>query len=222
MVNLALAWAEEYQIDNPQSNLSVSGGGSGTDLNCNNDPLGCWVPSFGVVDANWTTREFPDNIAWDYAFYVVADSGAHAGSETQSSLELAAGSLPVSFGAVEVNDGTAGASSPDFTHALGYSYSDDPNFMYCAEDMTTEGAVNWWLPSCGLSGGSSGGPWLQPVSGGSGPVISVNSWGYTTSPGMAGPKLSGTSASCIYNAAALNAFPSNTSDGDAGYAESCN
>jgi phosphate transport system substrate-binding protein len=32
MVNLALAWAEEYQIDNPQSNLSVSGGGSGTGI----------------------------------------------------------------------------------------------------------------------------------------------------------------------------------------------
>ncbi|MGB5842873.1 MAG: PstS family phosphate ABC transporter substrate-binding protein [Anaerolineales bacterium] len=32
MVNLALAWAEQYQKDNPQSNLSVSGGGSGTGI----------------------------------------------------------------------------------------------------------------------------------------------------------------------------------------------
>lgn len=32
MVNLALAWAEQYQQDNPQSNLSVSGGGSGTGI----------------------------------------------------------------------------------------------------------------------------------------------------------------------------------------------
>ncbi|MGB7095450.1 MAG: PstS family phosphate ABC transporter substrate-binding protein [Anaerolineales bacterium] len=32
MVNLALAWAEQYQMDNPQSNLSVSGGGSGTGI----------------------------------------------------------------------------------------------------------------------------------------------------------------------------------------------
>lgn len=32
MVNLALAWAEEYQLDNPQSSLSVSGGGSGTGI----------------------------------------------------------------------------------------------------------------------------------------------------------------------------------------------
>jgi hypothetical protein len=91
-------------------------------------------------------------------------------------------------------------STDDATTALGYSYSDDPNFMYCAEDMTTEGADNWWLPNCGLSGGASGGPWLQPVDGGSGPVISVNSWGYTDQPGMAGPKLAGTSAKTLFDA----------------------
>jgi hypothetical protein len=106
---------------------------------------------------------------------------------------------------------------------MGYSYSDDPNFMYCAEDMTTEGPDNWWLPSCGLSGGSSGGPWLQPLNEGTGngPVISVNSWGYTTSPGMAGPKLSGTSAQCVMDAARINSFPSNPRDGDAGYDVTC-
>lgn len=32
MVNLALAWAEQFQSLNPQSNLSVSGGGSGTGI----------------------------------------------------------------------------------------------------------------------------------------------------------------------------------------------
>jgi phosphate transport system substrate-binding protein len=32
MVNLALAWAEQFQKENPQSNLSVSGGGSGTGI----------------------------------------------------------------------------------------------------------------------------------------------------------------------------------------------
>ncbi|OOZ35399.1 hypothetical protein BOW51_11385 [Solemya velesiana gill symbiont] len=118
-----------------------------------------------------------------------------------------------------------------FTHALGYSYSDDPNFMYCAEDMTTEEAAsinytNWWLPSCGLSGGSSGGPRVQPMDTetGSGPVISVNSWGYTSSPGMAGPKLtSGSStADCLFViATSQSPFESvPTSDGDAGIKQS--
>jgi hypothetical protein len=178
--------------------------GSGTDLNCGNDPLGCWVPSFGAVDVEWTTRTFPNNIEWDYAYYAVNDTGAHQGtSTTTESLETEAGALPVSFSTPLYNDGDPGSHSVDFTHALGYSYSDDPNFMYCAEDMTTEGSVNWWLPSCDLSGGSSGGPWVQPMDTdtGSGPVMSVNSWGYTSSSGMAGPMLHNTGAYCVFDMA---------------------
>ena len=193
---------------------------SGTDLECDNDPMGCWVPSFGVVDMDWTTSVFPANIAWDYAYYVVDDEGAHSAgiNAAPDSLALAAGTLSINFlNLPYFDDGTAGNESNDFTHALGYSYNVDPNFMYCAEDMTEEGAVNWWLPSCGLSGGSSGGPWVQPMSGGDGPVISVNSWGYIGSPGMAGPKLFGTSAKCVFNAAENTPWSSVPSkDGDAG------
>ena len=172
--------------------------GTGTDLNCSNDPMGCWAPSFGVVDVNYTATIFPNNNAWDYAFYVVSDTGAHtAGFLTGvgDALDGAAGSMGLSFSepSHDTND------SSDFTSALGYSYDADPNFMYCAEDMTTtNGTINWWLPSCGLTGGSSGGPWVQPMSGGSGPIISVNSWGYTNSPGMAGPKFYQTSTSCVF------------------------
>jgi len=197
--------------------------GSGTDLNCSNDPMGCWTPSFGVVDVNWTTRTFPDNIAWDYAYYVVPDSGAHSGTSASSEkLDVAAGSMPLSFALPAHDDSGTGSSSPDYTRALGYSYSDDPNFMYCAEDMTTEGTANWWLPSCGLSGGASGGPWLQDASGTGYVVMSVNSWGYTTSPGMAGPMLSGTSAYCVFGLAKTFAFESvSGTDGDAGETASC-
>ena len=84
---------------------------------------------------------FPDNIKWDYAFYVVDDNDpdAHTPGLTVTSdiLDFAAGALSISFDIPDYNDGDAGKSSPDFTHALGYSYSDDPNLMYCAEDMTT-------------------------------------------------------------------------------------
>ena len=113
--------------------------GAGTDLNCTNDPLGCWTPSFGVVDINWTTRTFPNNVAWDYAFYVVNNTGRTPAPAAPEALELATGTLPISFAPPAVNDGVPGATSGDFTYALGYSYSEDPNFMYCAEDMTTEG-----------------------------------------------------------------------------------
>lgn len=181
--------------------------GVGTDGECNNDPLGCWEPSFGVVDSDWATRKFPANIPWDYAYYAVPDAGAHVGTPTAGDeLDVIAGSLPVQF-----TDPVQGA----LTHALGYSYSEDPKFMYCAEAMGTEGADNWWLPSCLLSGGSSGGPWVQPMdsSTGSGPIISVNSWGYTGSPGMAGPKLAGSSASCLFSAAKTTSFASVTDRG---------
>ena len=200
--------------------------GSGTDLNCDNDPLGCWAPSFGVVDTNWTGTTFPDNIPWDYAYYVVSDTGAHFGNDgSEDSLEVAALTLAINFMTAPMHDDeTSGKTSPDFTYALGYSYDFDPQFMYCAEDMTMEGAYNWWLPSCGLSGGSSGGPWVQPMNtSGDGPVVSVNSWGYVGSPGMAGPKLDGsTSASCVFDMALIADWSVGESpDGDAGVAVPC-
>lgn len=154
--------------------------GAGTDTNCTNDPLGCWSPAYGVVDDDWTTRTFPDNIPWDYGYYVVEDA----------SLESVAGTVPTSS-----VDATHGAA----TDAIGYSYADDPNLMYCSEGLGSEGTYgSLWLDSCGLSGGASGGPWLQPGDQlGSGSIMSVNSWGYTSQPGMGGPNLHTSSALCL-------------------------
>lgn len=168
------------------------GGDDRTDFDCTNDLIGCWSLDHGVVDLNWTTRTFPDNIPWDYAFYVVSDTGAHSGSSGSEALDVAAGSLAIDF-----STPTTGATAT----ALGYSYSYDPKFMYCQETMGTNGSANYWLDSCDLSGGASGGPWIQPLDGGNGPVISVNSWGYTTRSGMAGPKLDGTSALTLFEVA---------------------
>jgi len=46
---------------------------------------------------------------------------------------------------------------------------------------------------------------VQPMSGGTGPIISVNSWGYTNQPGMAGPKL-GSITSCLFGESKVDAF----------------
>jgi hypothetical protein len=174
--------------------------GTGTDRDCANDRLGCWVADFGVVDADWSSRSWPENIPWDYGYYVVRPDGFDDGSQNpvEAPLEAIAGVLRVQF--------SEAPTLGDPTHALGYSYSDDPNVMYCSEGLGVNGADNWWLSQCGLGGGSSGGPWMQPVSGGDGPVISVNSWGYSSSPGMAGPKLSGTSAHCVKQVAETSAL----------------
>jgi hypothetical protein len=130
--------------------------------------------------------------------------GAHSGNTASSdALDAAAGDLPVQFTA---------PGSTAFTHALGYSYSDDPNFMYCAQALGTEASYgDWWLSQCDLSGGSSGGPWMQ--SAGEGPIMSVNSWGYTNSPGMGGPKLSGTTASCLFGTAKSQSLTTVTNRG---------
>ncbi|MET0166324.1 MAG: hypothetical protein ABW318_15130 [Vicinamibacterales bacterium] len=189
--------------------------GSGTDLSCSNDLLGCWVPNFGVVDVNWTTRTFPDNVHWDYAFYVVNDSGAHQSGYTTTVsevLDMAVAPMNISFS----------QPTSSLTHALGYSYDVDPQFMYCADIIESLDADDWWLDNCGLTGGSSGGPWVQPMNTttGDGPIISVNSWGYTNQSGMAGPKLSGTSASCVFAAAKSSPFGA-FGDGEAGVKASC-
>ena len=172
--------------------------GAGTDTNCSNDPLGCWVASFGVVDPDYTSRVFPDNSPWDYAYYVVADDDvSHAAgynNPSNSTLDSAAGYMNISF---------TSPTQSKYTYALGYSYAMDPSFRYCAEGMSTNGSSNWWLGNCGLTGGSSGGPWSQSDADdlGNGPVISVNSWGYIRSSGMAGPKLSNNTAQCLFDVA---------------------
>jgi len=95
--------------------------------------------------------------------------------------------------------------------------------MYCNDDMSTQGSVNWWLPGCGLTGGASGGAWIQPFdpSLGQGPIVSLNSWGYTNQPGMAGPKLAGTSAACVFSRATSDSPTLSGVDGDAGTKVSC-
>lgn len=170
--------------------------GTPTDRYCFNDILGCWIPSHGVVDSDWSSRTFPANAPWDYGFYVVNNANSHLGNGGDATLvlDVAIGNpLAVSYS----------TSIPiAYTYALGYSYNQDPKFMYCAQTLGTNTALvptgQWWLSSCGLTGGSSGGPWMQTS--GSGPVFSVNSWGYSGSLGMAGPRLGGSSAQCLFNA----------------------
>jgi hypothetical protein len=172
------------------------GSGSGTDTDCSNDPIGCWSAGYGVVDKEWTLRTFPDNIPWDYAYYVVNDVGAHDGSpSTSDALDIAVGTpIPIDF---------LWVGSNLYTHAIGYSYDQDPDLRYCAENVNQNvGPANWWLGSCAMSGGSSGGPWMEPIdAAGMGSIVSVNSWGYTNSDGMAGPLLQGNSAECVFSKA---------------------
>ena len=172
--------------------------GAGTDLNCSNDPLGCWTPSFGVVDVNWTTRTFPDNVAWDYAYYVFDDASRHSGTGggASDSCSTRRSRRSRSSFAVPFFDVANSRRLHDCARLL---LRRGPEVHVLRRGHAALDAANWWLGSCGLSGGSSGGPWMQPFTRlATGSLISVNSWGYTNQPGMAGPKLSGTTASCVF------------------------
>jgi hypothetical protein len=149
--------------------------------------------NFGVVDKEWTNKVWPHNQDWDYAFYVVADTGRHLGRPPPDALDVAVGTLPISFSGPTINSKT---------FAFGYPGDHDPKLQYCVDPL---GTVNnqWVLPNCELSGGASGGPWILPMNEGkgSGPIIGVNSYSIGNFPGMYSPKLVGTSAECLFNIA---------------------
>lgn len=179
---------------------------------CTDDPLGCWIPAFGVVHYEWTTKSFPDSVPWDFAYYVIPnDPASHEGGfihEGQPNLSKVLDDIvepmPIDFNWSN-NDGPHMNLPGELIHGLGYSFNMDPAFRYCAAPMKTKFGIdeyeNLWLDICEMTGGSSGGPWMKDVdSSGRGTVISVNSWGYGGSPGMAGPNFntaSGGHAECL-------------------------
>jgi len=86
--------------------------GTATNFRCDDDPLGCWTTSFAVVDENWSSRVWSANYPYDYAYYVVNDSGSRSGDlNVPETLDQASTPLPIDFGSNPV--GT-------YTHAMGY------------------------------------------------------------------------------------------------------
>jgi hypothetical protein len=175
--------------------------GSKSDFNCANDKYGCWILSFAVVSKGWASNSFPENVEYDYAFYVVMDGqNAHTNgysSGLSGTLDLDVVPMNIDFGSNPVDD---------FAVALGYSANKDPAFRYCTNDISTIKGVPWytnlWIDRCGMTGGASGGSWLVDMNtDGVGTIVSVNSWGFTDKVGMAGPKLqteSGSFAECLF------------------------
>ena len=172
--------------------------GAGTDADCANDPEGCWVADFGVVSTDWRAAIFPDNIPSDYGYYALGtsnDPNYFSNDGRSVPMDTVITPMEVSF---------AGAKLTTYTRALGYSYSDDPNFMYCGEPVAGSSYDGLLLPNCGMSGGASGGPWSQSekVDLGKGPVISVNSYGPSRGKKyMGGPRLDNNDAECLFEMA---------------------
>jgi hypothetical protein len=190
--------------------------GRSTDETCSNDPLGCWHPLFAVVDYDWTTKDFPSSVPYDFAFWVIPnDNETHEpGYIYQSQQDLSrvlediVERFPIDFTYDQSN------APATFTHGLGYTFSKDPDFRYCAQQLTTKYGIssyeNLWLSPCDMSGGSSGGPWLKDTTDqGTGTIISINSWGYSSSTGMAGPNFNtekGSKVECLFEKAKVVDF----------------
>ena len=107
--------------------------------------------------------------------------------------------------------------SDEFVFSIGYSADRDPSLRNCAMENTIINGVPWytnyWLDDCAMTGGASGGGWIIDMDeDGAGTLISVNSWGFTHKPGMAGPKFSGKSGSwaeCLFEKALRGKDPGN-------------
>lgn len=141
---------------------------------------------------------------YDYAYYVAFDDpSTHRGGYKRGLtgvLERDVRPMAVDFESPPYDE---------WVHSIGYSADKDPKLRYCSMDSTTINGIdsytNMWLDDCEMTGGASGGPWMAGLDeGGVGTLISVNSWGFTHKPGMAGPVLrtsEGSWAECLYEKA---------------------
>ena len=139
-----------------------------------------------------TTRRGTTPTTWCPTAAAHVDRGGRRGTAT--ALDAAVGALPVSLRR-RPRSGTS-------TYGPGVLVRRRTRTSCTARRRWARtGTVNWWLPqlrACPVARRADRGSsrWTPALA--SGPIISVNSWGYTNQPGMAGPKLSGTSAECLF------------------------
>jgi V8-like Glu-specific endopeptidase len=149
---------------------------------CSSTVYGCWTASALVVHNGFASAGGFNTQATihDFAFAVVGPGGK---SGTQLD---ALGSFGITF---------SGISAGQKLYAFGYPAAGKyhgKDLTYCAGDIFTD-ALNddlTWGMRCGMTGGSSGGPWLSNFSEttGDGVLSSLNSYGYSGIKNMYGPK----------------------------------
>jgi V8-like Glu-specific endopeptidase len=147
---------------------------------CTTTDYGCWTAT-----SLWVNNTFKGAgsfnttaITNDFAFAVMGPSASLSTSNTESALDSAVGSQPIVFtGNLTTDLGTS-------TTSLGYPQAapyDGTTLRYCQGALGADeySNVTYRIP-CGMTGGSSGGPWYSPLgSEAKGAVMSVNSYSYT-------------------------------------------
>ena len=212
--------------------------GEATDAVCTNDPYGCWVPQFGVIDSRFVTyarrdseqaRDTPEHLKysnsasliWDFGFYVVPDMAAHRAGDPSvpEALDEAVSTYDIRFDTPLYDDGVSDVA---WTSIFGYEQQYDPELRYCSNAITTEYlwlSYNRSKSICSLQGGASGGPWIYNFdkNTGSGVIVSVSSVAAQFGYGIWGPKFEEASAECVFDYAREASFDSVLQqDGQAG------
>jgi V8-like Glu-specific endopeptidase len=162
---------------------------------CSRTVYGCWVASALVLNRGFTSAGGFNTQAtqYDWTFAVVPDAG------NPGSLESTVGSFPTSFAAMATSAAVDAFGYPAAGKYRGndLTYCQGPWFNDSLNSSLTYGI------DCGMTGGSSGGPWFTgfDTSGGNGGTIqSLNSYGYSGLSNMYGPKLNA-NTSATYQAA---------------------
>jgi V8-like Glu-specific endopeptidase len=166
--------------------------------NCNNTAYGCWTSEGLFVHNGFATAGGFNTQATihDWAFAVVGNGGKAGASSPQ--LDATVGSFGITY---------SGISSSQKLYAFGYPAAGKyhgNDLTYCAGNIITDNLNDdlTWGMACGMTGGSSGGPWLSSFteSTGIGTLSSLNSYGYSGIKNMYGPKFN-SETQAVYNAA---------------------
>lgn len=144
---------------------------------CANTVWGCWVASALYVDSEFAYAGSFNTTAvrHDWAFAVVG-----AGSKDGSQLDAAVrGDLPIQY-----RQDFAGKALSAFGYPAGSPYTGS-DLVYCRGTVGTDrytSNTTWSLP-CKMTGGSSGGPWVQATDTAhytDAVLSSLNSYGYSS------------------------------------------
>jgi V8-like Glu-specific endopeptidase len=152
---------------------------------------GCWVADALYADKAFATAGgFNDTaLRHDWAFAVVS-TGGHSGTAQLDA--TVGGGYPIQY-----NRNFAGTTLSAFGYPAAGKYK-GKDLVYCRGPVSTDpytDGTTWSMP-CGMTGGSSGGPWVEAsVTSGSGAygygtttLSALNSYGYTGIRNMYGPK----------------------------------
>ncbi|HEY3163899.1 MAG TPA: hypothetical protein VGJ71_06030 [Candidatus Limnocylindrales bacterium] len=163
---------------------------------CSATTYGCWTASALVVNRGFATAGGFNTQAthYDWAFAVVP-----AGGKSGTQLDTTVGTFNYAASAMS---GSTVVDAFGYPAAQKYHGSD---LIYCQGPIgfdSLAGNGTYKLP-CGMTGGSSGGPWFKDfntTTGSSGTIQSLNSYGYSGQSNMYGP-IFNSSTSATYNAA---------------------